>query len=85
MLDAKGQSQTPPRWLSVDQIRKQQRVRREIVIVAMDSGLLPFEARGRARYARMADIERWEQSRLICDQGPPTARQLHSDLADLVD
>jgi hypothetical protein len=53
-----------PRWLSVDQIRKQQRMRREKVVAAMLSGELPYEQRGRIRYARISDVEAWEQSRL---------------------
>ena len=53
-----------PRWLSVEQIRKQQRMRRERVIEAMLSGELPYEQRGRIRYARVSDVEAWEQRRL---------------------
>jgi hypothetical protein len=53
-----------PRWLSVDQIRKQQRMRRETVLAAMLSGELPFEQRGRIRYARVTDVEEWEKKRL---------------------
>jgi len=53
-----------PRWLTVEQIRKQQRMRRERVIEAMLSGELPYEQRGRIRYARVCDVEVWEQSRL---------------------
>ena len=34
------------RWLSVEQIRKQQRMRRETVVAAMQSGQLPYEQRG---------------------------------------
>ncbi len=52
------------RWLSVEEIRKQQRMRRQRVIEAMDSGSLPFEQRGRARYARQCDVEAWELTRL---------------------
>jgi len=51
-------------WLSVEQIRKMQRMRRSTVIAAMESGQLPFERRGRIRYARLADVQRWEESRL---------------------
>jgi hypothetical protein len=57
-----------PRWLTVEQIRKQQRMRRERVIEAMLSGELPYEQRGRIRYARVSDVEAWEQRRLT---GPP--------------
>lgn len=53
-----------PRWLSVDQIRKQQRMRREAVLAAMLSGELPYEQRGRIRYARVTDVEEWEKKRL---------------------
>jgi len=53
-----------PRWLSVEQIRKQQRCRRALVIAAMESGELPYEQRGRIRYARVCDVEAWEQARL---------------------
>lgn len=51
-------------WLSVDQIRKMQRMRRETVIAAMEAGELPYERRGRIRYARLADVQLWEQRRL---------------------
>lgn len=51
-------------WLSVEQIRKMQRMRRATVIAAMESGQLPFERRGRIRYARLADVQLWEESRL---------------------
>ena len=47
-------------WLSVNQIRKMQRMRRKTVICAMESGELPFERRGRIRYARLADVQAWE-------------------------
>jgi len=46
------------RWLTVADIRKQQRMRRETVINAMLSGELPYEQRGRIRYARRCDVER---------------------------
>lgn len=51
-------------WLSVEQIRIMQRMRRQTVIQAMESGELPFERRGRIRYARLADVTAWEESRL---------------------
>ena len=71
-----------PRWLSVDQIRKLQRMRRETVIQAMLSGELPFEQRGRIRYARLSDVVAWELRRV--QQERTTARGLvHPDLADL--
>lgn len=53
------------RWLSVDQIRKMQRMRRTTVVSAMENGDLPFERRGRIRYARLADVLIWEQQRLV--------------------
>ena len=52
------------RWLTVEQIRKMQRMRRQTVINAMESGILPFERRGRIRYARLCDVVAWEESRL---------------------
>jgi hypothetical protein len=42
-----------PRWVSVEQIRKQPRMRRETVVAAMLSGELPYEQRGRIRYASL--------------------------------
>ena len=70
-----------PRWLSVEQIRKQQRMRRETVIDAMLSGELPFEQRGRIRYARVTDVEAWEERRLQQKQ-TPRATLVHPDLAE---
>ena len=70
-----------PRWLSVDQIRKQQRMRREKVVAAMLSGELPYEQRGRIRYARVSDVEAWEQSRLT-QSVPSEGGLVHPDLAD---
>ena len=70
------------RWLSVEQIRKQQRMRRETVVAAMLAGDLPFEQRGRIRYARVSDIEAWECSR-IARNSEPAAVLVHPDLADL--
>ena len=51
--DAEGEQSTTPdgpfhRWLSVEQIRKMERMRRETVLAAMRSGELPFEQRGRS-------------------------------------
>ena len=46
----------PVRWLTVEDIRKQQRMRRETVITAMLTGELPYEQRGRIRYARFTDV-----------------------------
>lgn len=70
-----------PRWLSVDQIRKQQRMRREKLVAAMLSGELPHEPRGRIRYARVSDVEAWEQSRLTRSV-PTGGGWVHPDLAD---
>jgi hypothetical protein len=71
-----------PRWLTTEQIRKQQRCRRQTVIAAMDCGALPFEQRGRVRYARLEDIQKWEESRL---RNPETVTvPIHAALADLL-
>ncbi len=70
-----------PRWLTVEQIRKMQRMRRERVVEAMLSGSLPFEQRGRIRYARLTDVLAWEERRLE-DKGHPLAGLVHPDLAD---
>jgi len=76
------QGEALPRWLSVDQIRKMQRIRRETVVEAMLQGELPFEQRGRIRYARLSDIIAWEERRLRKDK--PVVRGLvHPDLAHL--
>lgn len=69
------------RWLSVEQIRKQQRMRRQTVVEAMLCGQLPYEQRGRIRYARVQDVEAWEQSRLVNNQ--PSKTNLHPALAGL--
>ncbi len=71
-----------PRWLSLDQVRKLQRMRRETVLAAIATGELPCEQRGRIRYFRLTDVEAWEASRLRPDAPKPTAA-LHPDLADL--
>lgn len=70
------------RWLTVNQIRKQQRVRRETVLQAMMNGELPYEQRGRIRYARACDVEVWEESRLTRTY-PPSRYPIHPDLIDL--
>jgi len=75
-------SRETARWLSVEQIRKQQRMRRETVVAAMLRGDLPFEQRGRIRYARVSDIEAWERSR-ISRASEPTPVLIHPDLAEL--
>lgn len=59
-----GCDKHPVRWLTVEEIRKQQRMRRETVVAAMLAGVLPYEQRGRIRYARVSDVEAWEKSRL---------------------
>lgn len=71
-------------WLTVEQIRKQQRMRRERVIAAMESGELPFERRGRIRYARLQDVTAWEEQRLIRSQPAARQSQIHRDLTDLL-
>ena len=70
-----------PRWLTVDQIRKMQRMRRERVVEAMLSGELPYEQRGRIRYARLPDVLAWEERRLAPEE-EPLAGLVHPDLAD---
>lgn len=69
-------------WLSVDQIRRMQRMRRQTVIDAMNSGELPFEQRGRIRYARLCDVLAWEEQRLTEDSSM-TTRHIDPGLADL--
>lgn len=70
-----------PVWLSVEQIRKRERMRRERVIAAMEAGQLPFERRGRIRYARLSDVVAWEKRRL--DLTDVQSQPLRSDLLDL--
>ena len=73
--------QHPVRWLTVEEIRKQQRMRREAVVAAMLAGELPYEQRGRIRYARITDIQAWENSRLSREK---STKQLlvHPDLVE---
>jgi hypothetical protein len=66
-------------WLSVDQIRRMQRMRRQTVIDAMNSGELPYERRGRVRYARLCDVIAWEEQRLTEDSSM-TTRRIDPDL-----
>ena len=73
---------TLPRWLSVEQVRKMQRMRRETVIEAMQSGELPFERRGRICYIRLTDVIAWEERRLRPDADRKCGL-IHPDLADL--
>lgn len=71
----------PVRWLTVEEIRIQQRMRREAVVAAMLAGELPFEQRGRIRYARVSDIEAWEAKRVNRGRkGTPLL--VHPDLAE---
>lgn len=72
------------RWLTTEQIRKQQGCRRKKVLDAMDAGLLPFEPRGRVRYARMVDVEKWEESRLRGTAQSNGKIKIPSDFADLL-
>jgi len=59
-----------------------QRMRRSAVIQAMEAGELPFERRGRIRYARLADVFVWEERRLT-QPALPSNRRIDPDLADL--
>lgn len=70
-------------WLTVEDIRKASRMRRERVIAAMESGELPFERRGRIRYARLADVQLWEERRLTRTPSSPSSRTIAPELADL--
>ena len=71
-----------PRWLSVEQVRKMQRMRRETVIEAMRAGELPFERRGRICYIRQSDVLAWEERRL--QSRTRTSRcSIHPDLSGL--
>lgn len=69
-------------WLSVDQIRRMQRMRRQTVIDAMNSGELPYERRGRIRYARLSDVIAWEEQRLTEDSSM-TTHHIDPGLEDL--
>jgi hypothetical protein len=70
------------RWLSVEEIRKMQRMRRETVISAMLIGELPFDQRGRIRYARLSDVLAWEEKRLS-GVAIPSKRPIAPELMDL--
>ena len=72
----------PVRWLTVEDIRKQQRMRRDAVVAAMLAGELPFEQRGRIRYARITDVEAWEDSRLSRETKSTKRLLVHPDLAE---
>lgn len=80
-LDTSAFPADAPRWLSLEQIRKMQRCRRETVLDAMLSGELPFEQRGRIRYARLTDVIRWEERRLAPD-AEPVRGLVHPDLEE---
>jgi len=82
MAAAKGR-QHPARWLTVEDIRKQQRMRRETVVAAMRAGELPFDQRGRIRYARVCDVQAWEEARLRRDQ-KPALLLVHPDLVEFI-
>src|SRR5688500_9030714 len=64
MSDSHNNEQTTSRWLSANQIRKQQGCSYKFVIQAMNSGELPFEQRGRVRKSRDIDVIEWEEKRL---------------------
>ena len=72
------------RWLTVEQIRKQQRMRRERVLEAMLSGELPYEQRGRIRYARVCDVQAWEERRLTVPPVAWSTRLISPEFAELV-
>lgn len=71
-------------WLTVEDIRKAGRMRRERVIEAMNAGELPYERRGRIRYARLADVRLWEERRLTYGPQSPSTRRVAPELADLM-
>ncbi len=82
-LDGSMNREQSARWLSVEQIRKQQRMRRKTVITAMLTGALPYEQRGRIRYARVSDVEAWEHSRVARSGESLTSILVHPDLVGL--
>ncbi len=47
----------------------------------MLAGDLPYERRGRIRYARVSDVVAWEEARLRREQKPMTLL-IHPDLAE---
>ena len=69
-------------WLTIEQIRKMQRMRRSSVIEAIESGELPYERRGRIRYARLSDVLAWEERRLSRTANV-SRRTIDPDLIDL--
>ena len=72
----------PVRWLTVEEIRKQQRMRRDAVVAAMLAGELPYEQRGRIRYARITDIQAWEESRISRESKSTKQLLVHPDLVE---
>jgi hypothetical protein len=48
----------------------------------MLSGELPYEQRGRIRYARVSDVEAWEERRLNSKQQPVKVL-IHPDLVEV--
>lgn len=70
-------------WLTVEDIRKQGRMRRERVLEAMNAGELPFEQRGRIRYARLSDVLAWEERRLTYGPTGLSTRNIAPELAEL--
>ncbi len=77
-----SQPHAGPIWLSVEQIRKRERMRRERVIAAMETGELPFEQRGRIRYARLSDVIAWGERRINTTR--PQTHSVRIDLSDLI-
>jgi excisionase family DNA binding protein len=72
-----------PRWLSVEQVRKMQRMRRETVKRAIRNGELPFERRGRIIYIRLSDVLTWEEKR-IGQRAEKRKTLIHPDLKRLL-
>lgn len=77
-----SQPHDTPVWLSVEQIRKRERMRRERVIAAMEAGELPYERRVRIRYARLSDVIEWGERRL--NTAEPRVQSIRNDLQDLI-
>lgn len=70
-----------PCWRSVEQIRSQQRMRRETVVAAMLSRELRYEQRGRIRYARASDVKAREECRLA-NRWPTSPVEIHPALLE---
>ena len=77
-----NQPHDAPVWLTVEQFRKRERMRRERVITAMESGELPFEQCGRIRYARLSDVIAWGERRINTTR--PHTHSVRIDLSDLI-